>query len=149
MSWRFDSLFLQGIRLRVFPYRSDEEIPSRCWVKIVDGQVEHISLAIDACQSQLVRTSAVSAGSTIWPHTSPIDPASSGEACFTRRLTQQPVYVGGDPGWRTTNSPKVRQSFPGWASYLPEMPEPKVYEFSKHIWRFVRDPGHRRLQAGR
>jgi hypothetical protein len=42
MSWRFDSLFLQGIRLCVFPYRSDKEIPNRCWVNIVDDQVEHI-----------------------------------------------------------------------------------------------------------
>jgi hypothetical protein len=36
-------------------------------------------------------------------------------------------------GGQKTNSPKVRQSFPGQASYLPEMPEPKIYEFSKHI----------------
>jgi hypothetical protein len=34
---------------------------------------------------------------------------------------------------RKTNSPKVRQSLPAWASYLPKMPEPKVCEFSKHI----------------
>jgi hypothetical protein len=34
---------------------------------------------------------------------------------------------------RKTNSSKVRQLFPAWASYLPEMPEPQVYEFSKHI----------------
>jgi hypothetical protein len=39
----------------------------------------------------------------------------------------------GDPGWRKTNSPKVRQSFRGRASYLPEMPEPKAYEFTNHI----------------
>jgi hypothetical protein len=81
MSWRFDSLFLQGIRLCVFPYRSDKEIPNRCWVNIVDDQVEHISFAIEGCQSRMVRTSTVTAGSTIWPYASPITPASLREAC--------------------------------------------------------------------
>jgi hypothetical protein len=37
-------------------------------------------------------------------------------------------------GDEKTNSSKVRQSSPPWASYLPEMPEPKGC-------RLVRDPG--------
>ena len=51
---------------------------------------------------------------------------------LTRRLTPPPVPLAVIWGQKT-NSPKVRQSFPGRASYLPKMPEPKVYEFSEHI----------------
>jgi hypothetical protein len=35
--------------------------------------------------------------------------------------------------WRKTNSPQARQPFPGRGFILPEMPEPKVYEFNEHI----------------
>jgi hypothetical protein len=60
-------------------------------------------------------------------------PASSRVVILPRRLAQRPPFGGDRGAWRKTNSPEVLQSLPAQDSYLPEMPVPKVYEFSKHI----------------
>jgi hypothetical protein len=69
------------------------------------------------------------------PHTVPASPTipSSSITCSRPTLDVNQALRGPSGRRRKTNSPKVRPSFPAPASYLPEMPEPKVYEFSKHI----------------